>query len=389
MLTATDLTRLGAAADALLSPLVGPSPDAWRAGAAAALRDLFGTDHAVWMVLTPGERPRYHSDTMPAGVLRRFEATARGDAHGARVRSVDAVIDAWLHRRAAQGVEVYNEPFNDRMVGGRIGESTVVRDVMRPAGLYDFLGFATSCPGPSGGELMLFMGHERRGRSRFGPERELAVLRALLPAFRAGHHALARFGAQRAALGTVLDTTDDALVVVGPDGRAVHRTPALARLLAADPARERLEAALAAAGRAPAGAAGAGRDAEQRIATALGAYAVRAARLPAELLGEPGGVLVSIEPLRAEAPRRRALADAFGLTPREAEVAEALARRLTNAEIARALGVSARTADHHTERVLAKLGVRSRRDVAERLHGGAGGAGGAGASGAGTPAAAA
>lgn len=61
--------------------------------------------------------------------------------------------------------------------------------------------------------------------------------------------------------------------------------------------------------------------------------------------------------------------DRFGLTPREAEIAELLARRLTNREIAEALGISRHTVRHHAERVFAKLGVHSRRDVAGRLEG--------------------
>jgi len=51
------------------------------------------------------------------------------------------------------------------------------------------------------------------------------------------------------------------------------------------------------------------------------------------------------------------------LTRREAQVAELLACRWSNAEIARHLGVSGHTARHHTERVLSKLGLTSRRDV--------------------------
>jgi DNA-binding CsgD family transcriptional regulator len=53
----------------------------------------------------------------------------------------------------------------------------------------------------------------------------------------------------------------------------------------------------------------------------------------------------------------------FGFTDREAEVARLLAARLTNKEIARTLGVTAYTAERHTERILAKLGINSRRHV--------------------------
>jgi DNA-binding CsgD family transcriptional regulator len=55
---------------------------------------------------------------------------------------------------------------------------------------------------------------------------------------------------------------------------------------------------------------------------------------------------------------------AFGLTPREREVLRLLAQRPTDREIADELSISPRTVMHHVSRILAKLGVASRRDVA-------------------------
>lgn len=57
----------------------------------------------------------------------------------------------------------------------------------------------------------------------------------------------------------------------------------------------------------------------------------------------------------------------FGLTRREAQIARLLARRATNREIADALDVSPHTVRHHVERIFAKLGVNSRRSIAEQL----------------------
>ncbi|MFL6204166.1 MAG: ATP-binding protein [Acidimicrobiales bacterium] len=64
-------------------------------------------------------------------------------------------------------------------------------------------------------------------------------------------------------------------------------------------------------------------------------------------------------------PRATTRANAAGLTARELEVASLLAEGLTNAEIAERLIVSAKTVDHHTSAVLTKLGVSSRRHVAQ------------------------
>jgi DNA-binding NarL/FixJ family response regulator len=50
----------------------------------------------------------------------------------------------------------------------------------------------------------------------------------------------------------------------------------------------------------------------------------------------------------------------YGLTSREAEVALLLAKGRRNSAIAAELGISTHTARHHTQRVLAKLGVHSR-----------------------------
>jgi pimeloyl-ACP methyl ester carboxylesterase/DNA-binding CsgD family transcriptional regulator len=52
------------------------------------------------------------------------------------------------------------------------------------------------------------------------------------------------------------------------------------------------------------------------------------------------------------------------LTAREFQVADLIAEGLTNAEIARSLGVSVRTVDTHVEHVRTKLGVRARTQIA-------------------------
>jgi DNA-binding NarL/FixJ family response regulator len=52
------------------------------------------------------------------------------------------------------------------------------------------------------------------------------------------------------------------------------------------------------------------------------------------------------------------------LTPREEEVAVLVARGLTNRQISTTLGISERTAGNHVGRILRKLGLRSRTQIA-------------------------
>jgi len=61
--------------------------------------------------------------------------------------------------------------------------------------------------------------------------------------------------------------------------------------------------------------------------------------------------------------------EGFGLTRRQWDVAQLLAQGLSNAQIANTLGISPHTARRHTERVLRKLALNSRAQVATKVHG--------------------
>jgi DNA-binding NarL/FixJ family response regulator len=59
----------------------------------------------------------------------------------------------------------------------------------------------------------------------------------------------------------------------------------------------------------------------------------------------------------------------YGLTRREVDVAKLLASGKSNASIAQELRISAHTARHHTQSILAKLAVHSRGEAAAKLRG--------------------
>ena len=105
---------------------------------------------------------------------------------------------------------------------------------------------------------------------------------------------------------------------------------------------------------------------EREIRTPDAAYRVRARVLDDGAADAPA-IVVMLERLEPSLPDDETLRAAFGLTSRELVVARLLAQDLTNAEIADALTLSQHTARHHTENVLSKLSITSRRAVRERL----------------------
>ena len=92
---------------------------------------------------------------------------------------------------------------------------------------------------------------------------------------------------------------------------------------------------------------------------------LQAARAGFEALGCPGWARAAAAELDRVSGRRPA--PAGGLTPGERRVAELAAAGLPNKEIAAQLYLSVSTVEAHLSRVYAKLGVRSRAQLARRL----------------------
>jgi DNA-binding NarL/FixJ family response regulator len=105
-----------------------------------------------------------------------------------------------------------------------------------------------------------------------------------------------------------------------------------------------------------------GRSVMARLRESMYEMQTHRARLRRERDGQS-----SDEPGPAAAPAVSTLQQHFGMTPREVEVALLLAEGCSNSTVAQRLGISPHTARHHTQRVLVKLGVRSRAEAGARL----------------------
>ena len=92
-------------------------------------------------------------------------------------------------------------------------------------------------------------------------------------------------------------------------------------------------------------------------------YRLRGSYVGQDALRIEQGVLITLECLTPELPSEAVLRERFGLTPTEVRVTCLLAEGKTNAEVAEALSIRAKTARIHTERVCHKLGVPSRAKV--------------------------
>lgn len=202
-----------------------------------------------------------------------------------------------------------------------------------------------------------------------------AMIRVLIPPFKAGVSEWRRLAARRTELAALLDAIPEAVLMYDAAGALVHANPRAAELFGMPGATgagaqvrteaQRMAWALAAsAQRAMASAKNSGNEPAQREVRADGrVYRLRgtlaAGWMPA---GEPGVLVTAaseiVNPLTDLELRSR-----FGLSAREIEVARLVASGLSNAEVAERLGVSYFTARNHVERLLSKLGVANRSRV--------------------------
>jgi DNA-binding NarL/FixJ family response regulator len=95
---------------------------------------------------------------------------------------------------------------------------------------------------------------------------------------------------------------------------------------------------------------------------------LRAKPLIAELERLAERARLDLAPPDTGSDRKHDVEEILGLTPREAEVLELIARGYTNREIATALVISVKTAGVHVSHILRKLDAPNRREAAAIAH---------------------
>jgi DNA-binding CsgD family transcriptional regulator/PAS domain-containing protein len=368
-LSAAEVARVADAQSLLLAPLDHPTFDAWRLAVVACLRDLVGADHGGFGYALDGRMSAVESDDASSTAMATYNArywALDGALHrhlqdGASCRAVSRPM-LWPERDVRR-----TEFWSDWVVPHRMHEPLAITKVSAER---------TRDGMPAEFAVVSLM-RERPADWRHA-ERGVPLLALVTPAFAAGIALYRQVGRGGRALSAVVDAVPSGVLLADGAGRVLHVNAWLTRAVAADPqgaavyrAAVRVAQACAVHSQSARGTLPARVTPAEEVGTRAGQYHVTggltedAALAPARVV-----VAVTCTPLtvgsdRDAAPER--VRRIFGLTPREAEVARLLARGLSNAQVAAALGVSPHTAARHTDRVLPKLGVHARAAVAHAL----------------------
>lgn len=360
-LSKTDQRLLQAASDVMLRPFEFAHLTDYLKASAAMLNPILGSYASVSGVLDSSGAVHVVSDDYPSAAIEAFKRWKLADAGTERA-----------HQRSAEVVSM-------RTIVGMewdgLEQDSMVNEWYYPHGVADVI--ATFIRWPEDGAFASVEWHHRRfGTARMGADGE-AILNLLTPSLRAGARLLYTAGEHRLRLARNLDALGVTLCICAHDGAVVHIAAALQSLIGGDPDRDRImtrvswvarEVARSTARETP-WRADQPPVAHEVVHTSVASYRLSAARAAHAMQFGATDILVIVGRLTSSPLRALDIAERYSMTRRESEVAERLGQGLRNAEIAEALQLSPHTVRRHTERVLAKLGVRSRAEAAARLRG--------------------
>jgi DNA-binding CsgD family transcriptional regulator len=337
----------------LLAQRSGERAEVWRHSVLRSLRILTGSDKAILVVRT-GAGPFACGDDVSRDVLSAY-VSRFADLDRSRVAAAEYGFEVWS--------------LNQLWPPGELERSRYYQLFAAPNRLHDTIGVTLQFGSPRAEVCLVFHRTERGLPAVTDHRRELLSL--LLEPIRAGFGADLGTADPVPQMSSLIDVTGQALALYDLDGRELALNPVMRRMLAQDQERNALltqiqSVAHSVLERGAKGGEPLGRTHPQasgtrrEVATSQAAYRLRANLVGRNALGHGTAILVSLDRVAFQVPASDSLRARYGLTVRELQVASLLMHRLTNAEIARMLGISPHTARHHTESVLTKFGVRSR-----------------------------
>jgi DNA-binding CsgD family transcriptional regulator len=324
---------------------------------AQRLRRVLDADAMCWHTLDPKTRLLTSDapyELIDAGVYNAETAPAAG----ARLIASEYFIPdvntfaGLASRRVPVGIL-------SQVTSGHPERSSRYRDLLEPSGIPFELRAAFVARGRTWGAVHIA---RREDRGDFTAD-DAGVLAALTGVIADGIRASLRFDAARGGR----DSTAPGLVVLGPADEVELMTPPARELLAAlhslsDDSMPTAVLSLAAFARSRPASSDRPPDVIA-IPTASGWITLHAS-LPEGTAG--GQVAIVLE--RTASPQATALRlEAYGVTPREREIAGLLAHGRTNPEIAESLVLSPYTVQDHIKSLFEKTGVSSRQELVARI----------------------
>jgi DNA-binding CsgD family transcriptional regulator len=361
-LSSADLATLNRAIQLLVSPLDFAHVDQWRSAVNRQLKELLCADSAGFL-LPVSEGLLMFSEEHDPEELAAYPDLVPPDVDGMPLweRTIRSGVDT--------AANLYGRDYHQYL------GSAYYNEYAAPSGAHDTLAASISLGGLDVRSMASLQFWHARPEGRLFAERELALLRLLFPAFRAGVEAQVRWGSQRVELLHTLDGLGQAALVCDSAGGIVHATPALVAATAEESEASLLREEMLAVARELCRSAS-GRDGHSRapgglvreVHTQGGRYRITGCIYGGSAAGASAVAVVCLERQSPVALSEAELCATFSLTRAQARVAALLGQGKSNEEVAKELFISPHTARRHTERVLQKLNVRSRAEVASKVY---------------------
>lgn len=370
-LSTRDLGRCQAVLGSLLSPVSHSGIETWAEEILLSIVELFDCDGA-FLMLPPGLFAEGLQIIAP-GLDPKCVSALRGIASGESDPIAGDPEHALAMRRlAAARVQVFDPVMVERLT--RVQLRAMHRfypEVMVDCNVRHFATAAVWLPE---GPVLLSCLSSAPAGGRFG-DGELEILSLLSPALESGIHSLRSLRERRRGFNTFLDELES-LALLRSAGGECYRNRSLRTMLemSADP-ESLVEAMDRLAGEvlrlhepARKSAPEPHLDTGTRTIDANGhRLQLHGTWLPPGTAGPDPAALILAQGGGACVPDARTLSALYGLTPRQAQVAQLLARGASNRAIADRLEISPHTARHHAQRVLERVGTHSRKAVGLRF----------------------